>query len=619
MVDSKNRMAEATIENQQAPTEEALKNGNIDDTYYLEQASIAEDSVDGFQYDEIQDFDDLDISVVGDEDYHTASKQAQESQEPEISPHNVNNEIEPTLRTRPEVIEDFVRNFLVRMEMSRTLDCFQTEWYEMKEKGILKEQGGQSVPDCYARNKQLDLLVNDLKEELTSYKDAAQKAKDMHLKLRKERDFHRMHHKRVVQEKDRLVADIKRMKQHYASYEPTLKTLQTKYENAMKEKMLTKLERDRAVGQIEGLQSAGQYFNREIDIQKKVALQEKLDQQRNYQHLQQAVPHHLAPSKHPQDSDFPPDKGVNPLLSKDYKPCPHLTRSSGLRITNTIKSHSLAVCGFAIHPRKEILASVSDDQTWKLISIPEGEVIMTGEGHQDWVSDCDFSPSGNQLATASGDTSVKIWDFAKESCVETFNDHTHAVWGCSWHSCGDFLATCSMDGTSKIWDLNSSRCRNTLRGHADSVNSIKFLHYSNILVTCSADKTISLWDARTGLCAQTFYDHVHSINDVTFNLGGDKLASCDAYGIVKLWDVRNACAMTSIDAGPHPANRVSFDPASSVLAIASNDGTVKMYDINRSESTNLVGHSDAVQTVAFERNGEYLISGSSDTTIKIWS
>jgi len=29
---------------------------------------------------------------------------------------------------RPELVDDFVRNFLVRMNMHRTLDCFQTEW-----------------------------------------------------------------------------------------------------------------------------------------------------------------------------------------------------------------------------------------------------------------------------------------------------------------------------------------------------------------------------------------------------------------------------------------------------------------------------------------------------------
>lgn len=41
-----------------------------------------------------------------------------------------------------------------------------------------------------------------------------------------------------------------RLKEHYASYEPTLTTLKQKYEVALKEKMLTKLERDRAVGQV---------------------------------------------------------------------------------------------------------------------------------------------------------------------------------------------------------------------------------------------------------------------------------------------------------------------------------------------------------------------------------
>jgi len=30
---------------------------------------------------------------------------------------------------RPELVDDFVRNFLVRLNMHRTLDCFQTEWY----------------------------------------------------------------------------------------------------------------------------------------------------------------------------------------------------------------------------------------------------------------------------------------------------------------------------------------------------------------------------------------------------------------------------------------------------------------------------------------------------------
>lgn len=34
----------------------------------------------------------------------------------------------PSKRVAPEVIEDFLCNFLMRMGMTRTLDCFQSEW-----------------------------------------------------------------------------------------------------------------------------------------------------------------------------------------------------------------------------------------------------------------------------------------------------------------------------------------------------------------------------------------------------------------------------------------------------------------------------------------------------------
>ena len=41
-----------------------------------------------------------------------------------------------------------------------------------------------------------------------------------------------------------------RLKRHYGSYEPTLQQLKQKYEAVMKERMLAKLERDRAVNQV---------------------------------------------------------------------------------------------------------------------------------------------------------------------------------------------------------------------------------------------------------------------------------------------------------------------------------------------------------------------------------
>ncbi|KAF7243732.1 Sperm-associated antigen 16 protein [Varanus komodoensis] len=123
------------------------------------------------------------------------------------------------------------------------------------QRGMLEPKDVGFVPDAYTCNQQLERENKRLRKEMENYKFAANKAKEAVLKMQKERDFHRMHHKRVVQEKNRLINDIKRLKTHYASYEPMLRQLHEKYEILLREKMLTSLERDRVVGQITGLQA----------------------------------------------------------------------------------------------------------------------------------------------------------------------------------------------------------------------------------------------------------------------------------------------------------------------------------------------------------------------------
>lgn len=62
--------------------------------------------------------------------------------------------------------------------------------------------------------------------------------------------------------------------------------------------------------------------------------------------------------------------------------------------------------------------------TWKIWSLPKGELIMSGEGHNDWISDISFHPKGTHLATASGDSTIKIWDFLNITCAWTIKDHS---------------------------------------------------------------------------------------------------------------------------------------------------------------------------------------------------
>jgi hypothetical protein len=48
-------------------------------------------------------------------------------------------------------MDDFIRNFYVKMGLMRTAEVFEAEWYELKATGHL-EGAATTVPDIYLRN-----------------------------------------------------------------------------------------------------------------------------------------------------------------------------------------------------------------------------------------------------------------------------------------------------------------------------------------------------------------------------------------------------------------------------------------------------------------------------------
>mmetsp|Transcript_3256 Transcript_3256/g.2808 ORF Transcript_3256/g.2808 Transcript_3256/m.2808 type:complete len:95 (-) Transcript_3256:762-1046(-) len=94
-----------------------------------------------------------------------------------------------------------MRNFFTKYKFKRTLEAFQQEWYEMTRKGKFSANDLGNIPDVYLKNDKLEEKIETLTSELNMAKIAAEKAKATWDKLRKERDFHKMHHSRVQQEK----------------------------------------------------------------------------------------------------------------------------------------------------------------------------------------------------------------------------------------------------------------------------------------------------------------------------------------------------------------------------------------------------------------------------------
>ncbi|CAF4385805.1 unnamed protein product, partial [Rotaria magnacalcarata] len=57
-----------------------------------------------------------------------------------------------SLTTQPEAVDDFVRNFLVRMSMKKTMQQFQIEWHNLSSAGRIKTNECGYLPDVVKHN-----------------------------------------------------------------------------------------------------------------------------------------------------------------------------------------------------------------------------------------------------------------------------------------------------------------------------------------------------------------------------------------------------------------------------------------------------------------------------------
>jgi platelet-activating factor acetylhydrolase IB subunit alpha len=74
------------------------------------------------------------------------------------------------------------------------------------------------------------------------------------------------------------------------------------------------------------------------------------------------------------------------------------------------------------------LASGSRDKTIKLWETKSGKCIITLIGHDNWVTDMVFHPSGRYLLSVSDDKSLRMWDIQSGRCTRKMIDiHSHFV------------------------------------------------------------------------------------------------------------------------------------------------------------------------------------------------
>lgn len=163
--------------------------------------------------------------------------------------------------------------------------------------------------------------------------------------------------------------------------------------------------------------------------------------------------------------------------------------------------------------------------------------------------------------------------------------------------------------------------------------AIAFTPDNQIMVSGGNDRIITLRNLKTGKIIRTFTEHSDSIYALCLSSDGQTLVSGSRDATLKIWhlhtiDTYNSNSINrligdglidTLTGHSDSINSVSISPNGQIIVSGSEDNTIKLWDLNTGEClATLEKHEAGVRAIALSPDGQLLVSGSADNTIKLW-
>lgn len=157
----------------------------------------------------------------------------------------------------------------------------------------------------------------------------------------------------------------------------------------------------------------------------------------------------------------------------------------------------------AMRPDGRVFAAEEKDHSISLWDVDRREMIVSLQGHSDYVWALAFRSDGRVLAAASNDRSVLLWDVTdvgprhkQVPPPKMLADIGSRLYALALSPDGSYLIAGPYRGPISVWDLAGGREAGALQEHGGSVWALVLSPDGRMLASGSSDRQIRIWAAK---------------------------------------------------------------------------------------------------------------------------
>lgn len=228
-------------------------------------------------------------------------------------------------------------------------------------------------------------------------------------------------------------------------------------------------------------------------------------------------------------------------------------------LLNAVEVSKDSVFGAAFSPDGKSLSFGGADNAVRIVSVPEGKVLLKFDNHSDWIFATTWATDNKHLLSTGRDRAVKLIVAANGSFVDDINTHTSPYRAMARHPKADQVLVAGDDGLPRLYQVFRTTARtmnqedhNLLRVYekqAAQVNAVAF----------SEDGTLLAVGGESGL-----------VNVYTTDNGGPAAPDKPVIGGKPLATLRGQQGVV---------HTIAFAPGGKTIAVSGFDGTVRLYEL----------------------------------------